>query len=65
MNQGLRLPSAWFKAVDCTAAVDLQLWFTRVLRDAFAAQAGAVTQPFNNFAAYHLDVLMRKNGIKK
>jgi 2-haloacid dehalogenase len=35
----------------------LQLWFARVLRDAFAAQLAGVFAPFRDFAGYHLAAL--------
>eukprot|EP00879_Flechtneria_rotunda_P021846 GHRR01023037.1.p1 GENE.GHRR01023037.1~~GHRR01023037.1.p1 ORF type:complete len:204 (+),score=68.19 GHRR01023037.1:569-1180(+) len=40
----------------------IELWFTKVLRDAFAAQAAGLYRPFKDIGAYHLDVLLRKAG---
>eukprot|EP00775_Hariotina_reticulata_P002860 gene2860-3152_t len=40
----------------------MQLWFARVLRDAFAAQAAGLFRPFKEIGAYHLDVLLRVAG---
>jgi hypothetical protein len=39
-----------------------QLWFSRVLRDAFAAQAAGLFWPLKDIGAYHLDVLLRTAG---
>lgn len=35
-----------------------QLWFSRVLRDGFAAQLAGTFLPFKHFAAYHLGCLL-------
>lgn len=36
----------------------LQLWFSRVLRDGFAAQLSGTFLPFKHFAACHLGSLL-------
>jgi hypothetical protein len=38
------------------------LWFSHVLRDAFAAQAAGLFRPFKDIGAYHLEVLLRQAG---
>lgn len=40
----------------------LQLWFSHVLRDAFAAQAAGLFRPFKDVGAYHLEVMLRQAG---
>lgn len=39
-----------------------QLWFSNVLRDAFAAQAAGLFRDFKTVGAYHLEVLLRQAG---
>lgn len=39
-----------------------QLWFSHVLRDAFAAQAAGKFRPFKDVGAYHLEVMLRQAG---
>lgn len=50
-------PAAGAVAVCCC-----QLWFSNVLRDAFAAQAAGLCRPFKDIGAYHLEVLLRQAG---
>lgn len=40
----------------------VQLWFSHVLRDAFAAQAAGLFRSFKDVGAYHLEVLLRQAG---
>ncbi|KAF6255546.1 HAD-like domain-containing protein [Scenedesmus sp. NREL 46B-D3] len=40
----------------------IELWFARVLRDAFAAQAAGVFRPLKEVGAYHLEVMLRAAG---
>lgn len=40
------------------SASAVQLWFSRVLRDGFAAQLAGSPLPFKHFAAYHLGCLL-------
>eukprot|EP00882_Tetradesmus_deserticola_P024671 GHRQ01026977.1.p1 GENE.GHRQ01026977.1~~GHRQ01026977.1.p1 ORF type:complete len:102 (+),score=28.58 GHRQ01026977.1:899-1204(+) len=40
----------------------VELWFARVLRDAFAAQAAGIFKPMKEIGAYHLEVLLREAG---
>jgi hypothetical protein len=40
----------------------LQLWFSHVLRDAFAAQAAGLFRSFKDVGAYHLEVMLRQAG---
>jgi 2-haloacid dehalogenase len=44
------------------AAGDLELWFTRILRDAFALDASGSFQPFRDVAAGSLQVLLAQRG---
>jgi hypothetical protein len=47
---------------DSLCAIGLQLWFSHVLRDAFAAQAAGLFRSFKDVGAYHLEVLLRQAG---
>lgn len=49
-------------AISCWLLAGVQLWFARVLRDAFAAQAAGLFRPFKEIGAYHLDMLLRAAG---
>lgn len=40
----------------------VELWFSNVLRDAFAAQAAGLFRPFKDVGAYHLEVMLREAG---
>lgn len=44
-------------------ASDLELWFTRVLRDAFALDASASFRPFREVASGSLRVLLAQRGL--
>eukprot|EP00878_Enallax_costatus_P003823 GHUV01004039.1.p1 GENE.GHUV01004039.1~~GHUV01004039.1.p1 ORF type:complete len:263 (+),score=72.57 GHUV01004039.1:469-1257(+) len=40
----------------------VELWFARVLRDAFGAQGAGLYRPLKDIGAYHLDVMLKAAG---